>query len=141
MHSAEDLSDWGAGVQLRYNPDSGGEGLEFAVGPTWGVPDDDLLERDGAFGLDEADRQRRQLRGRDRGLAGSIGYGLRTLGGMLTPYSEYRFRSGDYGSTRQVAGFRFSDSETLELKLFSERQISGLGQTRSRLAVELQKRF
>ena len=37
-HSAEDLSDWGAGLQLRYSPGAGGAGLEFALGPTWGVP-------------------------------------------------------------------------------------------------------
>nr|MBF2753659.1 hypothetical protein [Gammaproteobacteria bacterium AqS3] len=141
-HSAEDLSDWGAGLQLRLHPKGGGEGLGFALGPTWGnAEDDDLLERDDAFGLDGADLRRRQVRAQHRGMAGNIGYGLRTLGGLLTPYSEYRYTGGEYGGARQVAGVKFADGERLDLRLFSERQVSGRGETRSRLAVELQRRF
>ncbi|MBF2755474.1 MAG: hypothetical protein ISN29_09495 [Gammaproteobacteria bacterium AqS3] len=60
------------------------------------------------------------MRGGDRGLAGSLGYGLRAFGGMLTPYTERRFTSGNAGSIRQVAGVRFSDSEALEFSLLSE---------------------
>ncbi|MBF2754199.1 MAG: hypothetical protein ISN29_02945, partial [Gammaproteobacteria bacterium AqS3] len=63
------------------------------------------------------------------------------LGGLLTPYTEYRFTSGEYGGARQVAGLRFSNDDALELSLFSERHIARLGETRSRLAVELQKRY
>ncbi|MBF2755682.1 MAG: hypothetical protein ISN29_10570, partial [Gammaproteobacteria bacterium AqS3] len=91
--------------------------------------------------LDEAGRQQRRLRGRERGIAADLGYGLRAFGGMLTPYSEYRLTSGDYGSIRQLAGVRFSNSDALQLSLFSERHIARLGETRSRLAVELQKRY
>ncbi|MBF2755455.1 MAG: hypothetical protein ISN29_09400, partial [Gammaproteobacteria bacterium AqS3] len=76
-----------------------------------------------------------------RGVAGSIGYGLRTLGGMLTPYSEYRYTGGEYGGARQVAGVKFADGERLDLRLFSERRVSARGETRSRLAVELRRRF
>ncbi|MBF2756041.1 MAG: hypothetical protein ISN29_12435, partial [Gammaproteobacteria bacterium AqS3] len=94
-----------------------------------------------AFRLDEAGRQQRRLRGRERGIAADLGYGLRAFGGMLTPYSEYRLTSGDYGSIRQVAGVRFSNSDALQLSLFSERHIARPGETRSRLAVELQKRY
>ena len=53
------------------------------------------------------------MQGQDRGLSGSIGYGLLTLGGLLTPYSEYRFSSGEFGSIRQVTGVRFSDGDAL----------------------------
>ncbi|MBF2754754.1 MAG: hypothetical protein ISN29_05770, partial [Gammaproteobacteria bacterium AqS3] len=47
----------------------------------------------------------------------------------------------DYGSISQIAGGRFSNSDTLQVRLFSERHIARLGQSRSRLAVELQKRY
>ncbi|MBF2755853.1 MAG: hypothetical protein ISN29_11445, partial [Gammaproteobacteria bacterium AqS3] len=142
VHSAEELSDWGASIQLRLNSHSGGRGFGFALGPHWGAPDGDgLLERDEAFRLDEADRQSRQVRGQDRGLAGSLGYGLRAFGGMLTPYTEYRFTSGSGGSIRQVAGVRFSDGGALELSLFSERQIIHRGEASSNLAIELRRRY
>nr|MBF2755565.1 autotransporter domain-containing protein [Gammaproteobacteria bacterium AqS3] len=141
MHSAEDLSDWGAGIQMRLSSGSGGEGFAFAVGPTWGATEDDLLDRRDAFRLNEADRQRRRTQRLDRGLAGNIGYGLFAFGGLLTPYSEYRFTSGSNGGARQVAGVRFSDDNTLELRLFSERHITHRGEARSKLAVELQKRY
>ncbi|MBF2755722.1 MAG: hypothetical protein ISN29_10775 [Gammaproteobacteria bacterium AqS3] len=141
MHSAEELTDWGMSIQLRFNTRSDGGGLEFAAGPHWGDPDDDLLDRDEAFRLDEAGRQSRQMRGQSRGAAASLGYGLRAFGGLLTPYSEYRFTSGVHGSIRQVAGVRFSGGEALRLSLFSERQIAQRGEARSRLAVELQRRY
>ncbi|MBF2754166.1 MAG: hypothetical protein ISN29_02770, partial [Gammaproteobacteria bacterium AqS3] len=51
------------------------------------------------------------------------------------------FTSGEHGSIRQLAGVRFSNSDALEFSLFSERHIARLGQARSRLAVELQKRY
>ncbi|MBF2756073.1 MAG: hypothetical protein ISN29_12595, partial [Gammaproteobacteria bacterium AqS3] len=142
MHSAEELTDWGMSIQVRIRPFGDGSGLGFGLGPHWGVPEGDgLLDRDEAFRLDEAGRRQRQLRGRERGIAADLGYGLRAFGGMLTPYSEYRFTSGSSGSIRQVAGVRFSNSDALQLSLFSERNIVRLGETRSRLAVELQKRY
>ncbi|MBF2755479.1 MAG: hypothetical protein ISN29_09520, partial [Gammaproteobacteria bacterium AqS3] len=140
-HSDDEFSDWGAGLQLHLNPGSSGEGLEFALGPTWGAQDDALLDRDEAFRLGASDLRNRRMRQRGRGLAGSLGYGLRTLGGLLTPYSEYRLTSGEHGGGRQVAGVRFLDGNGVDLRLFSERRILARGKVRSRLAVELQRRF
>ncbi|MBF2755246.1 MAG: autotransporter outer membrane beta-barrel domain-containing protein, partial [Gammaproteobacteria bacterium AqS3] len=141
LHSAEDLSDTSASVEFRLNSQPSGEGMSFALGPYWGAAEDDLLDRDEAFRLDQADISHRRQRQQQRGVAAKLAYGIRGLGGMLEPYSEYDFTSGEYGSLRQVAGVRFSRFDTLELRLFSERQVSGQGPVRSRLRVELQRLF
>ncbi|MBF2755452.1 MAG: hypothetical protein ISN29_09385 [Gammaproteobacteria bacterium AqS3] len=140
-HTSEELTDWGAGLMLRMSSRNDGEGLEFAVGPHWGDINDDLLEREEAFKLDESDIRRRQLNRQTRGMSANIAYGLRTFGGMLTPYSEYRFTSGESGQTNQVTGLRYIGREALELRLFSERQISARGESQSKLGLELNKRF
>ena len=67
--------------------------------------------------------------------------GCGALGGVLTPYSEYRITGGADGTARRIAGVRFSGSETLQLSLFGERQTLGRGETRSQLSVELRRLF
>ncbi|MBF2753876.1 MAG: autotransporter outer membrane beta-barrel domain-containing protein, partial [Gammaproteobacteria bacterium AqS3] len=141
MHSSEDLTDTSLSVEFRLNSQPGGEGASFTLGPYWGAARDDLLDREEAFRLDRHDLQSRRQRQHERGVAANFAYGLRALGGMLAPYSEYDFISGEYGSTRQIAGLKFSGADTLELRLFSERQVFGNSPTRSKLAVELRKQF
>nr|MBF2755706.1 hypothetical protein [Gammaproteobacteria bacterium AqS3] len=64
------------------------------------------------------------------------------LGGLFTPYSEYRLINSDYGSTRRWgSGVKFNDADRLELRLFTERQTSGQGLTQSRIRLELQRDF
>ncbi|MBF2753749.1 MAG: autotransporter outer membrane beta-barrel domain-containing protein [Gammaproteobacteria bacterium AqS3] len=141
MHSAEDMTDTSASVEFRLNSRPSGEGMSFTLGPYWGAAEDGLLERDEAFRLDQADMSYRRQRQQERGVAAKLAYGLRGLGGMLEPYSEYDFTSGEYGSMRQVTGVKFSRFDTLELRLFSERQVSGQSPVRSKLRVELKKQF
>ncbi|MBF2756093.1 MAG: autotransporter outer membrane beta-barrel domain-containing protein, partial [Gammaproteobacteria bacterium AqS3] len=142
MHSAEEISDWGAGLMLRGGSGSGGQGFAFALGPHWGAHEDDLLQRQDAFELDRADLQRRQQRS-GRGLMADFAYGLGALGGLLTPYSELRFTSGEFGSMRQIAGVKFNRGDRLELRLFTERQSQTSGRTpaQSELRLELQREF
>ncbi|MBF2755464.1 MAG: hypothetical protein ISN29_09445 [Gammaproteobacteria bacterium AqS3] len=135
-HGAEDYSDSGSSLQLRLSTRTDGSGLAFSVGPHWGSAEGELLRGAGALGA-----QRQTGRQTGRGVMADIGYGLRALGGLLTPYSEYRHTGGSGGSTRQVAGVRFSDSDTLEFSLFSERLMQPRGESRSHLALELQRRF
>ena len=114
----------------------------LSLGPHWGTTEDDLLERDQAFRLDGAERQSRQSRQGQRGVEASLAYGVGVLGGLLTPYSEYRVINSDYGSSRRWgSGVKFRDGDTLELRLFSERQVSGQGEGLSRMRVELQRQF
>ncbi|MBF2755226.1 MAG: hypothetical protein ISN29_08215 [Gammaproteobacteria bacterium AqS3] len=140
-HSAEELSDWGASLQFRINSRPDGSGLGLSVGPHWGAADTGLLNREDAFQLSDADLQRREDQQNNRGLAANLAYGLRSFGGLLTPYSEFNFTSGASGSTRQITGVRFNSSDTLELRLFSERQISSQGAVRSRVAAEIEKQY
>ncbi|MBF2753878.1 MAG: autotransporter outer membrane beta-barrel domain-containing protein [Gammaproteobacteria bacterium AqS3] len=141
MHSAEDLSDWGVGVEFRLNSRTGGEGMSFAIGPSWGIPEDDVLNHKGSLQLNEVELRSRHPRHQARGMAANFAYGLRALGGLLTPYSEYDSISGEHGSTRQVVGLKFSDDDLLELRLLNEKQIFGKGLARSKLAVEIQRLF
>ncbi len=142
LHSDEELSNWGAGVQFRLNPLDGGRGLSFSLGPHWGTTQDGLLERDQAFRLGEGELRSRQHRQQQSGMQAGLAYGLGALGGLLTPYSEYRLTSGDYGpSRRREHGVKFSDRDRLEFRLFSERQTSGQRQDISQLRIELQRQF
>ncbi|MBF2755166.1 MAG: hypothetical protein ISN29_07910, partial [Gammaproteobacteria bacterium AqS3] len=141
MHSAENLTDTGASVEFRLNPRPGGEGVSLTLGPHWGAAEDDLLDRDEAFRLDQSDLRDHRRRQQRRGVAAELAYGLRALGGMLAPYSEYDFTSGEHGSMRQVAGVKFSGQGTLEWKLFGERRVSGRSPARSKLAIELSRQF
>ncbi|MBF2755475.1 MAG: hypothetical protein ISN29_09500, partial [Gammaproteobacteria bacterium AqS3] len=69
-------------------------------------------------------------------------YGVSVLGGLFTPYSEYRLTNSTYGSTRRWgSGVKFNDADRLELRLFTERQTSGQGLTQSRIRIELQRQF
>ena len=141
LHSAENYEEYGLSATASVTPRSDGTGLSLSLSPRWG--DDtggaDTLWRDESLGLlgsPSSDRNTMSLDAR-------VGYGIRTMNGLLTPFSEFGVRDEDSQYWRIGARFNRiqTDSGTLNLELSGERRESLSGDPEHRVGVTSWLRF
>jgi hypothetical protein len=122
LHSAENYEEYGLSATASVTPRSDGTGLSLSLSPRWG--DDaggaDTLWRDDSFGLlgsPSNDRNTMSLDAR-------VGYGVRAMNGLLTPFSEFGLRDEDSQYWRVGARFNriHTDPGTLSLEVSGERR-------------------
>ena len=125
LHSAENYEEYGLSATASVTPRSDGTGLSLSLSPRWG--DDtggaDTLWRDDGLGLlggsSSNDRNAISLDAR-------VGYGVKAMNGLLTPFSEFGLREEDSQYWR--IGARFDRTRAnpgaLSLELSGERRES-----------------
>ena len=118
LHSAENYEEFGLSMTASYSPGSDGLGLAASLTPSWGTETaTDTLWRDDDFG-------RLALRPKDReamSLNARVGYGIRAMSGLLTPFGEVAVRDQDNRKIRVGARFRQRHSN-LGVELSGERR-------------------
>ena len=141
LHSAENYEEYGLSATASVTPRSDGTGLSLSLSPRWG--DDtggaDTLWRDDSLGLlgsSSSDRNAMSLDAR-------VGYGLRAMNGLLTPFSEFGLRDEDSQYWRVGARFdrTHADPGTLSLELSGERRQSFGRDPEHRVGVISRMRF
>ena len=124
LHSAENYEEYGLSATASVTPRSDGTGLSLSLTPRWG--DDmggaDTLWRDNGLGLLGSSSSYRNAMSLDA----RVGYGVRAMNGLLTPFSEFGLRDEDSQYWR--VGARFSlihaDPGVLSLEVSGERRES-----------------
>ena len=141
LHSAENYEEYGLSATASVTPRSDGAGLSLSLSPRWGdnTGGTDTLWRDESLGLlgsPSSDRNAMSLDAR-------VGYGIRTMNGLLTPFSEFGLRDEDSQYWRVGARFNrtHADPGTLSLELSGERRESLGGDPEHRIGVTSWLRF
>ena len=103
LHSAEEYDEYGVSLTLNMSPRPDGSGLALSVAPSVGAgtEDADLFGREDAFELSGTHSEDRDAVSLDVG----VGYGIRAMNGLLTPFGEFNLSKED--SRRLRAGARF----------------------------------
>ena len=141
LHSAENYEEYGLSATASVTPRSDGTGLSLSLSPRWG--DDtggaDTLWRDESLGLLGSSSSNRNAISLDA----RVGYGVRAMNGLLTPFSEFGVRDEDSQYWRIGARFNRiqTDSGTLNLELSGERRESLSGDPEHRVGVTSWLRF
>ncbi|MBF2754647.1 MAG: autotransporter domain-containing protein, partial [Gammaproteobacteria bacterium AqS3] len=142
MHATGEYEEWSGSVELQLKSrDDAGRGLTLGLGPQWGAPQSGALQADGIFGSDRRDLERLRSEAGRTALQARAGYGLDLRDGLLTPFAEYSVSGGDDASGRLLGGLRYQGGETLEARLFGEWQSHRDTQPRTRIGLELSRRF
>ncbi len=130
-HEASEFEQWGAGLTVNFDRGEQGQGLFFALAPTWGLPST------GAEGMWNGTRATQAVLATGGAPLGAsvdtrLGYGMNLSDGegMFTVFGEVG--KPDYGATHlrlgtQLARFR-SDGSQLDLELYGERVNPILGE-------------
>ena len=124
LHSAENYEEYGLSATASITPRPDGTGLSLSLSPRWG--DDaggaDTLWRDDSLGLLRSPSNDRDAVSLDA----RVGYGVKAMNGLLTPFSEFGLREEDNQYWRVGARFdrTHSDPGTLSLELSGERRES-----------------
>ena len=121
LHSAENYKEHGVSITASLSPRSDGLGLSLSVSPRWGAETegaDALWREDGGLGglsAGSADAQALSLDAR-------VGYGVRAMRGVLTPFGELGLQEEDRRRVRMGARFDLtrSDPGALSLELAGE---------------------
>ena len=141
LHSAENYEEYGLSATASMTPRSDGTGLSLSLSPRWG--DDtggaDTLWRDDSLGLLRSSSSNRNTISLDA----RVGYGVRAMNGLLTPFSEFGVRDEDSQYWRIGARFNriHTDPGTLNLELSGERRESLSGDPEHRVGVTSWLRF
>ena len=141
LHSAENYEEYGLSATASMTPRSDGTGLSLSLSPRWG--DDtggaDTLWRDDSLGLLGSSSSNRNAISLDA----RVGYGVRAMNGLLTPFSEFGVRDEDSQYWRIGARFNriHTDPGTLNLELSGERRESLSGDPEHRVGVTSWLRF
>ena len=141
LHSAENYEEYGLSATASMTPRSDGTGLSLSLSPRWG--DDtggaDTLWRDDSLGLLGSSSSNRNAISLDA----RVGYGVRAMNGLLTPFSEFGVRDEDSQYWRIGARFNriHTHSGTLSLELSGERRENLGGDPEHRVGVTSWLRF
>ena len=120
LHSAENYEEYGMSATVSLSPRSDGLGLSLSLTPRWGdgTGGAETLWRNDAFGqLTSRSNDRHAM-----SLDTRVGYGVRTMSGVLTPFGEFDLRDGGSRTVRVGTSFgryRF-DPGALSLELSGE---------------------
>ncbi|MBF2753760.1 MAG: autotransporter outer membrane beta-barrel domain-containing protein, partial [Gammaproteobacteria bacterium AqS3] len=138
----EQMDETGASMEFRISGrDAAGRGLSMRIGPEWGARRDGVLDRDDAFNLEQGPQIGSDERRQRSALGADLGYSLDALGGMLTPYTEYRLTAGVHASEQRSAGLRFRRADQLQTRLFFEQRINQGADDTAGLGFEFSRRF
>ena len=124
LHTAENYEEYGASMTLSVSPRPDGSGLSLSIAPRVGgeTGGADTLWREDPFALSGARSAKRDAPSLDVG----VGYGIRAMNGLLTPFGEFNLSNEDRRRLR--AGTRFnlrrSSLGELSLELAGERHES-----------------
>ena len=141
LHTAEDYEEYGASVTLSLSPPRGVEGLSLSLSPRWGTGAEkaDTLWREDGFSP-AGSRARPSVA---MSLNAGVGYGVRTMGGVVTPFGEYSVH--EQSSRRLRFGTRYSlersSLEAFGLELVGERYDADGDDTDYRVGVVGRLRF
>ena len=123
-HEASEFQQWGGGLTVNFDAGEQGQGLFFALSPTWGMPST------GAEGMWTSTRATQAVLATGGAPLGMhvdtrLGYGMNLSngGGMLTLFSEVGQPDGGPSHLRfgtQLARLRTNGSQ-LDLELYGER--------------------
>ena len=135
LHSAENYEEYGLSATASLSPRSDGIGLSLSLSPRWGeyTGGADALWRNDGFG-------RLASRSRDPSAMSwdaRVGYGIRGMNGLLTPFGEFGWWDEDSQRTRLGARYNqfHSESTALTLELSGERRESHAGDPEHRVGV------
>ena len=121
LHTAENYEEYGASMTLSVSPRPDGSGLSLSMSPRLGAAagSAETLWREDAFALSGASSPERDALSLDVGM----GYAVKAMNGLLTPFGELSLGDGD--TRRLRAGLRFgltrSSLGALSLELSGER--------------------
>ena len=141
LHSAESYKEHGVSMTASLSPGSNGLGLSLSLSPRWGANTegadtswrDDTFERL-EFGAAQHDAMSFDAR---------VGYGVRAMSGLLTPFGEFSLRDQDSRQMRIGARFNRQHSSlgALSLELSGERRESPVDDPEHRVGVIGRLRF
>ena len=123
------------------SPGSGGVGLSLSLSPRWGANTEeaDTLWRDATFERLESGAAQHDA----MSFGAQVGYGVRAMSGLLTPFGEFSLR--DQYSQQMRLGARFNRQHsglgTLSLELSGERRESSVNDPEHRVGVIGRLRF
>ena len=141
LHTAENYEEYGASMTLSVSPRPDGSGLSLSIAPRVGGETEgaDTLWREDPFALSGARSAKRDAPSLDVG----VGYGIRAMNGLLTPFGEFNLSNEDRRRLR--AGTRFnlkrSSFGELSLELAGERHESDGSDPEHRVGVIGRLRF
>ena len=122
-HEESDFEEWGASLSFRKAVGSDGQGLAFALTPTWGQASsgvDSLWSSEPAGLLSRGLTQRSTSATPDR-LELELSWGMLRPGGLLTPYTQMRMAQGRMNSFRE--GLRLQLPRGISLEIFGEHNL------------------
>ena len=141
FHSAENYEEYGLSATASLSPRSDGLGLSLSLTPRWGenAAGADTLWREDGFGQQAS----RSNDGTAMSLDTRLGYGLKAMNGVLTPFGELGLREQDSRQMRIGARFNrnHSDPGALSLELSGEWRENQGGDTEQRVGVIGRMRF
>ena len=101
LHSEGGTREWGASVEARLRPGTGGRGLSVALGPAWGQQHSGTLSSERLFDAERGDKPQ------SLSLSSRASYGFTASGGLLTPFAEMTF-SGESRTRHYRTGIGFA---------------------------------
>ena len=141
LHSAENYKEHGVSMTASLSPGSDGVGLSLSLSPRWGANTEgaDTLWRDDTFERLESGAAQHDAMSFDA----RVGYGVRAMSGLLTPFGE--FSLWDQYSQQMRLGARFNRQHSglgaLSLELSGERRESPVNDPEHRVGVIGRLRF
>ena len=141
LHSAESYKEHGVSMTVSLSPGYGGAGLSLSLSPRWGANTEgaDTLWRDDTFGRLESGAAQHDAMSFDA----RVGYGVRAMSGLLTPFGEFSLRDQD--SRQMRLGARFNRQHfglgALSLELSGERRENPVDDFEHRVGVIGRLRF
>ena len=122
-HEERDFDEWGASLSFLKTVGSDGQGLAFALTPTWGQASsgvDSLWSSEPAGLLSRGLTQRSTAATPDR-LEFELSWGMLRPSGLLTPYTQMRMAQGRMDSFRE--GLRLQLPRGVSLEVFGEHNL------------------
>ena len=117
LHSAENYKEYGLSATASLSPRSDGLGLSLSLSPSWGndTKGAETLWRDDAIGQLSSHLNNRNAMSLDA----RVGYGIRAMSGILTPFGEFSIWDEDSRQLRIGTRFnrRHADPGALSLEL------------------------
>ena len=101
LHSEGGTREWGASVEARLRPGTGGRGLSVALGPAWGQQHSGTLSSERLFDAERGGEPQ------SLSLSSRASYGFTASGGLLTPFAEMTF-SGESRTRHYRTGIGFA---------------------------------
>ena len=141
LHSAENYEERGLSATVSLSPRPGELGLSLSLSPRWGAPtgDAETLWRDHTLERLDSGAARHDSLSFDA----RLGYGLRSMNGLLTPFGELGVRDEDSRRLRVGAQFTRQSTSlgTLSVELAGERRDGAWDDSEHRVGLVGRLRF